>query len=78
MAVFTPIDKPTLESFLNNYDIGEIIDFEGILEGIDNTNFKILTSKNYYILTIFEKRVERKGSCLFLLIYKITLPKKNF
>ena len=45
MAVFTPIDKPTLEYLLNNYDIGELIDFEGILEGIDNTNFKILTSK---------------------------------
>ena len=25
MAVFTPIDKPTLEYFLNEYDLGKII-----------------------------------------------------
>ncbi len=77
MAVFTPIDKPTLESFLNNYDIGEIKSFEGILEGIDNTNFKILTSKNYYILTIFEKRVQEKDLPFFINLQN-HLSKKKF
>ena len=77
MAVFTPIDKPTLESFLNNYEIGEIIDFEGILEGIDNTNFKILTAKNYYILTIFEKRVQQKDLPFFINLQN-HLAKKKF
>ena len=60
MAVFTSIDKLTIKSLLENYKIGEIIDFEGILEGIDNTNYKLKTTKNYYILTIFEKRVQEK------------------
>ena len=77
MAVFTPIDKPTLESFLNNYEIGEIKNFEGILEGIDNTNFKILTSKNYYILTIFEKRIEEKDLPFFINLQN-HLAKKKF
>ena len=77
MAVFTPIDKPTLESFLKNYEIGEIINFEGILEGIDNTNFKILTSKNYYILTIFEKRVQQKDLPFFINLQN-HLAKKEF
>ena len=77
MAVFTPIDKPTLESFLCNYNLGKIIAFEGILEGIDNTNFKILTSKNYYILTIFEKRVQEKDLPFFINLQN-HLAKKKF
>ena len=77
MAVFTPIDKSTLESFLNDYDLGKIINFEGILEGIDNTNYKILTSKNYYILTIFEKRIENDDLPFFINLQN-HLAKKKF
>ena len=77
MAVFTPIDKATLESFLHNYDLGKLINFEGILEGIDNTNFKILTSKKYYILTIFEKRISKKNLPFFIDLHD-HLAKKKF
>ena len=77
MAVFTPINKPTLEHLLNDYNLGEIINYEGILEGIDNTNFKILTSKNYYILTIFEKRIEKKDLPFFIDLQN-HLAKKKF
>ena len=77
MAVFTPIDKIALESLLDNYDIGEIIHFEGILEGIDNTNFKILTTKNHYILTIFEKRIQKKDLPFFINLQN-HLAKKKF
>ena len=41
MAVYTSITKETLISFLNNYDIGILKNFEGILEGVENTNYKI-------------------------------------
>ena len=58
MAVFTSITKETLLSFLKNYKIGELINFEGILAGVENTTYKIITSKNVYILTIFEKRID--------------------
>ena len=77
MAVFTPIDKPTLEAFLDNYDLGKIKNFEGILEGIDNTNYKILTSNNYYILTIFEKRIQEKDLPFFINLQN-HLAKKKF
>ena len=77
MAVFTPIDKMTVESFLHEYDIGKLIDYKGILEGIDNTNFTIITSKNRYILTIFEKRVQEKDLPFFIKLQN-HLAKKKF
>ena len=57
MAVYTSISKNTLSSLIDNYDIGLLKNFEGILEGVENTNYKISTSQNVYILTIFEKRM---------------------
>ena len=57
MAVYTSITKKTLSSLIDNYDIGLLKNFEGILEGVENTNYKIKTSQNIYILTIFEKRM---------------------
>ena len=60
MAVYTHITKNNLRSFLKQYDIGNLIEFKKILDGIDNTNYKIRTSTNDFILTIFEKRLKKK------------------
>ena len=59
MAVFTVIEKNDIENLLLNYKIGTIRSFEGILEGVENTNYKIQTSINKYVLTIFEKRIDK-------------------
>ena len=66
MAVFSPVNKEDLLSFLQKYDIGTLEKFEGILEGIENTNYKITTSKNIFILTIFEKRVNKEDLPFFI------------
>ena len=57
MAVFTKLNKEEISDFLKTYSIGTFISFEGIVEGIENTNYKVTTSNDNYILTIFEKRV---------------------
>ena len=57
MAVFTKLNKEEISDFLKAYSIGTFISFEGIVEGIENTNYKVTTSNNNYIITIFEKRV---------------------
>jgi homoserine kinase type II len=57
MAVYTRIDETTLISFLDRYDLGELRSFHEIAEGIENTNYKIVTASGRYVLTIFEKRV---------------------
>jgi len=77
MAVYSPITESELLSILKQYEIGSLIKFEGILEGIENTNYKITTSQNSYILTIFEKRVESKDIPFFINLKK-HLARKNF
>ena len=77
MAVYSPITKDELLVFLKQYKIGSLKEFEGILEGIENTNYKIITSKNIYILTIFEKRVKLEDLPFFINL-KNHLIKKNF
>lgn len=77
MAVYSPISHDELLTFLTQYNIGELQSFEGILEGIENTNYKILTSTNTYILTIFEKRVKKEDLPFFMNL-KNHLANKNF
>ena len=77
MAVYSHITKNELVSLLKKYQIGTLIKFEGILEGIENTNYKLITSKQKYILTIFEKRVEFKDLPFFIDL-KNHLIKKKF
>jgi len=66
MAVFTKLEKKEIKDFLKNFSIGDLISFEGIVKGTENTNFKIITSKNKYILTILEKRVEEEDLPFFM------------
>ena len=76
MAVYTTITKDELIIFLKNYDIGNLISFEGILEGVENSNYKIITSEKNFILTIFEKRVNGK-ELPFLVELQKYLSNKN-
>ena len=75
MAVFTKISKEEIEQYLENYSIGKLISYEGIVEGIENTNYKIITDKNKYILTIFEKRVLPEDLPFFMNLQKELVAK---
>ena len=55
MAVFTKLEKKEIENFLKDYSIGSLISYDGIIEGIENTNYKIRTTNNEYILNIYKK-----------------------
>ncbi len=57
MAVYTKINKKDIEHLFK--DIGEINEVNGIMEGVENTNYLIKVENNKkYIFTIFEKRTE--------------------
>tara|TARA_B100000575_G_C23124186_1_gene651052 strand:- start:1534 stop:2487 length:954 start_codon:yes stop_codon:yes gene_type:complete len=77
MAVFTKISKNQIKDFLNFYDIGQLEDYNEILEGIENTNYKIICNKIPYILTIFEKRV-KEDDIPFFMDLKLYLNNNNF
>ena len=66
MAVYTIINSKEINYIENNYNIGKIINFVGIRKGIENTNYLIRTKNNKYILTIFEKRVQKKDLPFFM------------
>ena len=53
MAVYTKISKKDIDNFFKNYNLGKVIKFNGIKEGIENTNYLIYTNKNKFILTIY-------------------------
>lgn len=58
MAVYTKFSKNNIEEILSNYSIGKLNSYEGIQEGIENTNYFLLVNDKKYILTVYEKRVK--------------------
>jgi len=66
MAVFTHIDNLDLMDFLKNYDLNDINFFNGINEGIQNTNYKIGIDSKEFILTIYENMSDIKDIEFFL------------
>lgn len=55
MSVFTPITTAEARAFIAPYRVGEIIDFQNIAAGVENSNFFVTTTEGRYVLTIFEK-----------------------
>ena len=56
MAVHTVLSSTDIKKILSNYQIGDFKDYLGIKEGIENTNYLVNTTKNKFILTIYEER----------------------
>ena len=55
MAVFTRITQHELQQWLEGRDCGELLSFEDIESGIENTNYFVNTTKGRFVLTLFEK-----------------------
>jgi homoserine kinase type II len=66
MAVYTDVAADELAEFLGRYDIGELLSYKGIAEGVENSNFLLHTPAGYFILTLYEKRVARDDLPFFL------------
>ncbi len=77
MAVFTRLDRDQISHFLKSYSLGHLDNFYDIVEGIENTNYKIICDKKPYILTIFEKRVNENDLPFFMEL-KFYLNENNF
>lgn len=66
MAVYTDVTADDLNEFLGRYDIGALLSYKGIAEGVENSNFLMHTSAGNFILTLYEKRVAEKDLPFFL------------
>ena len=81
MAVYTRVNSKDISYIEKNYNIGKIKSFTGIKKGIENTNYLLKTENKKFILTLFEKRVQKKDLPFFmnlmdkLIKYKVSCPK---
>jgi len=66
MAVYTDVAADELAEFLRGYDVGELLSYKGIAEGVENSNFLLHTSVGYFILTLYEKHVASNDLPYFL------------
>jgi homoserine kinase type II len=66
MAVYTDVSDEELVGFVAGYDIGEVLALKGIAEGVENSNYLLHTRQGYFILTLYEKRVEPADLPFFL------------
>lgn len=66
MAVYTEVGDEELNAFVATYDVGQVVSFKGIAEGVENSNFLLQTDRDYYILTLYEKRVDPDDLPFFL------------
>jgi homoserine kinase type II len=81
MAVYTKINDRDILLLSKKFNLGKKIKFKGIKQGIENTNYLLKDLNNRYILTIFEKRVQKKDLPFFMKLMdslnqkKINCPK---
>jgi len=54
MSVYTKISEEEIISHLKKYLIGDFVNLSGIADGIENTNYALITTRDNYIFTIFE------------------------
>ena len=66
MAVYTEVPDEELEAFLAAYDIGSLLSYKGIAEGVENSNYMLHTDKGVFFLTLYEKRVAAGDLPFFL------------
>lgn len=66
MAVYTHVPAEEMAQFLERYDAGELLSAKGIAEGVENSNYLVETSKDRFILTLYEKRVSEADLPFFM------------
>ncbi|SHE72693.1 homoserine kinase [Kaistia soli DSM 19436] len=66
MAVYTEIADDEIDRFVSGYDIGAVLSFKGIAEGVENSNYLVVTETGPHILTLYEKRVDPRDLPFFI------------
>ena len=66
MAVYTKINKKDILYINQKFNNENFTSFQGIKQGIENTNYLLKSNNKKFILTIFEKRVLKKDIPFFM------------
>lgn len=54
MSVYTEVGRDDLIAFLGEYAVGDLVSYQGISAGIENTNYFVTTTEGEFVLTLFE------------------------
>jgi len=58
MGVYTQLSETEIKDYLTHFDLGELLHFEPITTGIENSNYRVTTQRFdhefYSILTLVE------------------------
>ena len=60
MAVYTRINKKDISFINKKFNTEKFINFKGIKQGIENTNYLLKSKNKKFILTIFEKEFKKR------------------
>ena len=66
MAVYTEVPDDELTALVASYGLGRLMSCKGIAEGVENTNYLMVTEKGRFILTLYERRVNPSELPFFL------------
>ncbi|MFW2350492.1 homoserine kinase [Qipengyuania sp.] len=66
MAVYTHLGAEDLARLVAQYDVGELVSFKGIAEGVSNSNWLVETTQGRFVLTMYERRIETADLPFFL------------
>ena len=66
MAVYTDVSADDISAFVTDYNIGAVLTFKGIAEGVENSNYLLQTEGGNFILTLYEKRVQAEDLPFFI------------
>lgn len=66
MAVYTEVSADDINGFVQDYDLGAVLTFKGIAEGVENSNYLLQTEGGNFILTLYEKRVNADDLPFFI------------
>jgi homoserine kinase type II len=72
MSVYTSVTRSQLDDFFSHYSLGEVISYEGIKEGMVNTNYFITTTHGEFVLTLFEDMTAEEVEPVITLLAHLT------
>ncbi len=68
MAVYTEVTDEEAARFVAGYDLGRLLSLKGIAEGVENSNYLMVTERGPFILTLYEKRVNEADLPFFIAV----------
>jgi len=68
MAHYTILNDTSIKNIFDQYDIGELLEYEVLSGGFENTNYRIKATKGEYVLTICDLKSQTEASNLACLL----------